>query len=155
AVLRLRFVHAGVAVSHEQVTGTNVKNTSSICRSYLVEEFIDTDTQEFVKYIHNGDAVPLLSHEDPYYDIADFLCFTQHVQYFKSGGAVFLSDYQGSQTLLTDPQIMTSPDIAKGTDIFGEGNVGTNFLKFPEQHVCNAYCKWFKLPLLKESEEQA
>ncbi|KAJ7670126.1 hypothetical protein DFH06DRAFT_1125517 [Mycena polygramma] len=124
-------------------------------RSYLVEEFIDTDTQEFVKYIHNGDAVPLLSHEDPYYDIADFLCFTQHVQYFKSGGAVFLSDYQGSQTLLTDPQIMTSPDIAKGTDIFGEGNVGTIFLKFPEQHVCNAYCKWFKLPLLKQSEEQA
>ncbi|KAJ6617309.1 hypothetical protein B0H10DRAFT_1948394 [Mycena sp. CBHHK59/15] len=119
-----------------------------VVQTYLVEEFIDTEAEEFVKYIHNGDTGPLLSQEDPFYDIADFLCFTQHVQYLKSSGLVFLSDFQ-------DPQIMTSPDIAKGTDIFGEGNVGAIFLKFLEQHVCSAYCEWFRLLLLKKSEEQA
>ncbi|KAJ7070249.1 hypothetical protein B0H15DRAFT_756137, partial [Mycena belliarum] len=92
---RLRFVHAGVAVAHEPVTGNNVANASSIRRTYLVEEFINTEAEQFVKYIHNGDAIPLLAKDDPFYDIADFLCFTQHVQYFKSGGLVFLSDFQG------------------------------------------------------------
>ncbi|KAJ7177076.1 hypothetical protein C8R46DRAFT_48284 [Mycena filopes] len=151
----LRFVHAGVAVAHDQVTGTNIANTSTIRRTYILEEFIDTATDDFVKYIHNGDAAPHLQSEDPLYDIAQFLCFTQHVQYFKTGGAVFLSDLQGSHNLLTDPQIMTSPEIAKGTDIFGEGNVGEIFLKFPEQHVCNMYCKWFELPALKVSDDGA
>ncbi|KAJ7429090.1 hypothetical protein FB451DRAFT_1071607, partial [Mycena latifolia] len=149
----LRFVHAGVVVVHEQVNGTNIANTSSVQRTYLVEEFINTGTepQEFVKFIHNGDAVPLLPPDDPLYGIAEFLCFTQHVQYFKSGGAVFLSDLQGSQTLLTDPQIMTSPEIANGTDIFGEGNVGKVFVEFPKQHICNQYCEWFELPPMKVS----
>ncbi|KAJ7788766.1 hypothetical protein B0H14DRAFT_3503813 [Mycena olivaceomarginata] len=31
------------------------------------------------------------------------------MQYFKTDGTVFVSDFQGSETLLTDPQIMTSP----------------------------------------------
>ncbi|KAJ7837778.1 hypothetical protein B0H14DRAFT_2589014 [Mycena olivaceomarginata] len=79
----------------------------------------------------------------------------------KSGNTVAI----GSETLLTDPQIMTSPydsyfippglclthiprKIAKGTNIFGEGNVGDVFEKFTEQHICNTYCKWFKLPVM-------
>ncbi|KAJ7488852.1 hypothetical protein FB451DRAFT_1552817 [Mycena latifolia] len=77
----LRFVHAGVAVVHEQVNGTNVANMSCVRRTYLVEGFIDTGTepQEFIKFIHNGDAVPLLPPDNPPYGIAEFLCFTQHV----------------------------------------------------------------------------
>ncbi|KAJ7832142.1 hypothetical protein B0H14DRAFT_3142965 [Mycena olivaceomarginata] len=142
---QLRFVHAGVAVSHDQAIGTNISKTTSIRRTYLVEEFINESSEGFVKFVHNGDASPLLDLDDPLYEIAEFLCFTQHVQYFKTDGTVFLSDLQGSASLLTDPQIMTSPKIADGRDIFGAGNVGNVFEKFPEQHICNTYCKWFKL----------
>ncbi|KAJ7796283.1 hypothetical protein B0H14DRAFT_3494993 [Mycena olivaceomarginata] len=117
-------------------------------RTYLVEEFINESSEGFVKFVHNGDANPLLDLDDPLYEIAEFLCFTQHVQYFKTDGTVFLSDLQGSASLLTDPQIMTSPKIADGRDIFGAGNVGNVFEKFPEQHICNTYCKWFKLPAM-------
>ncbi|KAJ7688834.1 hypothetical protein B0H17DRAFT_1135375 [Mycena rosella] len=126
---------------------------------------IDTDTEDFVKFIHNGDSVPLLNPDDPLYPIAEFLCFTQHVQYFKTDGTVFLSDLQGTGTWLTDPQIMASPygfvlspplnfnvryrEIGNGAEMFGEGNVGRVFVQFPEQHICNAYCDWFHLPSLK------
>ncbi|KAJ7214556.1 kinase-like domain-containing protein, partial [Mycena pura] len=142
----LRFVYAGVAVSHDQVLGNNTANTSSVRRTYLLEELIDTEAEDFVKFVHNGNALPLLEPEDPLYEIAQFLCFTQHVQYYKTEGAVFLSDLQGTKTLLTDPQIMTSPKISGDTNIFGEGNVGSVFEQFLEQHVCNHYCKWFELP---------
>ncbi|KAJ7598200.1 hypothetical protein C8J56DRAFT_1038979 [Mycena floridula] len=49
--------------------------------------------------MHPGDQV---------YNIAAFLCFSQHVQYLKTGGLAYISDYQGASDLLTDPQIMTS-----------------------------------------------
>lgn len=94
----LRFVHAGVAVAHDQVSGRRVADASSVHRTFLLEELIDTETEEFVKFIHNGSALPLLDPVDPLYKIAEFLCFTQHVQYLKSDGAVFLSDLQGTWT---------------------------------------------------------
>ncbi|KAJ6464870.1 hypothetical protein C8R45DRAFT_1174148 [Mycena sanguinolenta] len=72
---------------------------------------------------------------------------------------------KGSDLLLTDPQIMTYPyeclslhdnlsdpvsrKIADGKDIFGGGNVGSVFENLPQQHVCNAYCSWFNLPVMK------
>ncbi|KAJ6475575.1 hypothetical protein C8R45DRAFT_826983 [Mycena sanguinolenta] len=93
---QLRFVQAGVAVCHDQVTGTNISNTSSIKRTYLVEEFIEGGSDTFVKFVHNGDANPLLDAGDELYYIAEFLCFTQHLQYFKTNGTVFLSDPQGT-----------------------------------------------------------
>ncbi|KAJ7743742.1 hypothetical protein DFH07DRAFT_749804 [Mycena maculata] len=91
----LCFADVGVAVSHDQASGNNLANTSSLRRTYLMEELIDTDSEDFVKFVHNGNAVPLLAPEDPLYDIAQFLCFTQRIQYFKTDGAVFLSDLQG------------------------------------------------------------
>lgn len=84
----------GVAVSHDQVLGNNIANTSSICQRYLAEELIDTETEDFVKFIHNDKAMLLMAANDPLYDIVEFLCFTQHVQYFKT--AVFLLDLQGA-----------------------------------------------------------
>ncbi|KAK7012377.1 hypothetical protein R3P38DRAFT_2550082, partial [Favolaschia claudopus] len=143
----LRFVQAGVAISYE----TPAKNSSkaSIRKTYLLEEYIETNSDsEFVKFVHNGSAVPLLDIDDAWRWIADFLCFTQHIQYWKSGEMVFLSDLQGSDILLTDPQIMTSPKIAEGADLFADGNVGSVFKQIPDQHVCNQYCAWFKLPEL-------
>jgi hypothetical protein len=63
---------------------------------YLTEEVISTSgTHDFVKFIHNGDAAPR-EHLDPVInEIAEFLSFTQHAQYIKTGGQVYISDYQG------------------------------------------------------------
>ncbi|KAJ6488758.1 hypothetical protein C8R45DRAFT_827125, partial [Mycena sanguinolenta] len=63
---------------------------------YLVEEFIEGGSDTFVKFVHNGDANPLLDAGDELYYIAEFLCFTQHLDYFKTDGTVFLSDLQGT-----------------------------------------------------------
>ena len=80
------FVHAGVAIPHDQVVGANI---SSIRRTYLVEEFIDEELDGFVKFVHNDDANPLLDRDDPFYNIAEFLGFTRNVQYFKMEGPLF------------------------------------------------------------------
>ncbi|KAJ7318486.1 hypothetical protein DFH08DRAFT_714683, partial [Mycena albidolilacea] len=142
---KLRFVHAGVTVSHDQASGTNISNTCSIWRRYLVEEFIEDGLDGFTKFVHNGSANPLVDHNDPRFKIAEFLCFVQHMQHFKTDGTVFVSNFQGMCVLCLTH---IPSKIAKGTNIFGEGNVGDVFEKFPEQHICNTYCKWFKLPVM-------
>ncbi|KAJ7192034.1 hypothetical protein GGX14DRAFT_380515, partial [Mycena pura] len=105
----LRFVFGGVDVVHEVSQGATAGATTTICRAYLVDEFMPGGNSEFMKFVHNGNAVPWLDEDDPLYNLVQFLCFTQHVQYEKSGGLVFISDYQGcTSTLLTNPQIMSS-----------------------------------------------
>ncbi|KAJ7195314.1 hypothetical protein GGX14DRAFT_404019 [Mycena pura] len=110
--------------------GAPASATMTICRAYLVEEFMPWGNGEFMKFVQNGNTVPLLDEDYPLYNLAQFLRFTQHVQYEKSGGLGFISDYQGTSTLLTDPQIMSSPCILfpppaikteEGDDPFGEG----------------------------------
>ncbi|RXW22094.1 hypothetical protein EST38_g3761 [Candolleomyces aberdarensis] len=97
----------------------------SIRLGYLLEEKIEGN---FTKYIHN---------------VAEFLCFTQHVQYMKTGKLAFVSDYQGYGNLLTDPQILTHHDLSVST--FGKGNIAEGFIDFEAKHQCNRYCKWFEL----------
>ncbi|KAJ7229890.1 hypothetical protein GGX14DRAFT_383846 [Mycena pura] len=147
SILKIRFVRAGIAAAKDSTTS----NTSSLRRTYLLGEFINNPESEFVKFVHNGDTVPLLADDDPLYALAEFLCFTQHVQYTKSGGLIFISDYQvqhytGTEHLLTDPQIMSAPEVKtkEGKNIFGEDNVGSAFMRFPTEHICNKYCKWFE-----------
>ncbi|KAJ6466160.1 hypothetical protein C8R47DRAFT_1235093 [Mycena vitilis] len=145
----IRFVHAGVAILHEQGRQLNTSK-SAISRSYLVEELID-QRDGFYKFINNASAIPLPLPSTAGKSgaaVAEFLAFTQHVQYYKTGGMVYLSDLQGSTALLTDPQIMTTPNIGNGLEIFGDGNVPEAFKAFPEQHVCNHFCRWFELPAL-------
>ncbi|KAJ7473367.1 hypothetical protein FB451DRAFT_1367350 [Mycena latifolia] len=133
----VRFVRAGVAVVHEQATGPVI---NARARAYLIEELIDEEHDGFHKFINNGSAVPVLTANKSLSTLADFLSFTQHVQFYKTGGMVYISDLQGTTNLLTDPQIMTSPSIGDGVEIFGEGNVPAAFNAFKEQHVV-----WFKL----------
>ncbi|KAF8184291.1 hypothetical protein K438DRAFT_1766380 [Mycena galopus ATCC 62051] len=57
-------------------------------RTYLVEEFIEGGSDMFIKFVHNGDATPLLDADDEFYHNAEFLCFTQHLQYSKTDKAV-------------------------------------------------------------------
>ncbi|KAJ6459611.1 hypothetical protein C8R45DRAFT_1109479 [Mycena sanguinolenta] len=139
----VRFVHAGVAV---QLSGSVVPASSTIWRSYLIKEFIDEGQDGFHKFLNNGSAVPLLSKDNSVSALAEFLSFTQHVQYYKTKAMLYLSDLQGTTKVLTDPQIMTAPSIGDGIEIFGDGNLPAAFTAFPEQHICNKFCVWFELP---------
>jgi hypothetical protein len=37
--------------------------------------------------------------------------------------------------------------------MFGDGNIADAFLKFSNQHVCNHFCKWFRLPATEATVE--
>ncbi|KAF6745209.1 hypothetical protein DFP72DRAFT_824733, partial [Ephemerocybe angulata] len=128
AVPRLRFVANATSIS------------PSIRSSYMLEERIEGD---FIKYVHNDDPEPLLDPEDPEYNTAVFLCFTQHVQYIQTHKKAFISDYQGAGNLLTDAQIMTSDDF--GMEMFGPGNVKEGVRDFEAKHKCNRFCRWYDL----------
>jgi hypothetical protein len=96
-VPRVRFVDAGLAFAYGPAMHTSKagSKSSSARTGYLVEELIPGGADEFVKYIHNMDSNPLLNETDYGYDLALFFAFTQHVQYVKTGGLAFISDYQG------------------------------------------------------------
>ncbi|CAK5279828.1 unnamed protein product [Mycena citricolor] len=103
---KICFVEGGIALVHDSTVGKNIHAASSHGQTLVIEELIESP---FVKFVHNRAPVPYLAADHPLFYMADILCFTQHVQYEKSGGLVFISDYQGSKLLLSDPQIMTSP----------------------------------------------
>ncbi|KAG1879968.1 hypothetical protein F4604DRAFT_1922644 [Suillus subluteus] len=153
-VPRVRFVEAGLALCHNQGGSKPGAKTGSTRAVFLLEELIEGGDDMFVRFIHNMDANPLLDELDYGYDIAEFFVFTQHVQYVKTGKLAFISDYQGSTVLLTDPQILTHPSVSNGCDIFGEGNIEASVSKFEDQHACNEYCGWFGLEtFVKEAND--
>ena len=94
---------------------------------YLLEEVIGPSDGEFKKYINNTSAVPCIDSSDlKRKEIAEFLCFTQHIQMVVTKEMAFVSDQQGEYysitlpqlitnisaggySLLSDPQIITSP----------------------------------------------
>ena len=94
---RLRFVEAGLALAHSQPTKAPVKGKSSstLCGVYLLEEKIEGGSTVFTKFIHNMDCGPSLDEGEEGYGVAQFLAFTQHVQYIQTSKLVFISDYQG------------------------------------------------------------
>jgi len=147
----LRFVNGAVAFAQKEIdvshgTGTPISHRAV----YLLEELLQLKNKSsFEKYIHNANATPLQEEDEPGYETAVFLCFIQHMQFVKTHFQAYVSDFQGTGELLTDPQIMTNPDL--GVDLFGEGNVEKAFYKFPDQHVCNKYCQWFQLDKLAPS----
>jgi hypothetical protein len=104
---RLHFVEASLALSLDHTQpGHKSKSLTMPWAGYLVKELI---TNDFIKYIHNMDCNPML---DPYevgYEIAEFLACTQHIQFAKTGGLAFISDYQGGLEILSDPQVLTHP----------------------------------------------
>lgn len=118
---KFRFVHAALAVEQGK--------SSRDARAFLLEEEINEATEgKFRKYFNNTSPVPCHFSENTNANIlrADFLAFTQHLQFWKTGKLVFVADYQGTpippklsilsvislvggNTLLTDPQIITHP----------------------------------------------
>jgi hypothetical protein len=172
---RMRFVDAGIALAFSHHS-SNTQGTSNQAPTadvkagtfsavYLLEEPVTFDSpgnQSFTKFIHNKDCEPSLDDDEYGYDLAVFLAFTQHIQYAKTDGLAFVSDYQGSTELLTDPQILThrcvyfqlvliatfthhsclSSSVGDGNDLFGDGNIASMVDDFETKHVCNYYCKW-------------
>ncbi|KAG1721251.1 hypothetical protein EDB19DRAFT_1835594 [Suillus lakei] len=163
---RLRFVEAGLALSYSQAPRSDLNQKSKGCpprAGFLLEELIgDDDSRNFIKYIHNMDCNPLLDPDEFGYDIAAFLACTQHIQYAKTGGLAFISDYQGDAEILTDPQVLTHPTfslVSKGKNIFGDGNLEVEVSMFEEKHCCNDYCTWSgfgleRLPAVTVSAEE-
>ncbi|KAG9315505.1 hypothetical protein JVU11DRAFT_3120 [Chiua virens] len=116
---QLRFVDAGLICAYAErpnaPKGPRAPKPGAVSMMYLAEELImrdftdDPDHTEFIKFIHNGTATPRLEPGEIGFETAKFLAFTQHVQYTTTGGQVYISDYQGSTTVLSDPQILTHP----------------------------------------------
>jgi len=99
---RVRFVDAGLLLAYSDVSVVTTegasqaaKPTGTVSTVYLAEELIPTLDGDFVKYIHNSDAAPCSFLDRTEDEIAKFLAFTQHMQYVKTGGQVYISDYQG------------------------------------------------------------
>jgi hypothetical protein len=82
-VPQLRFVGAALAVAQSQAQDT-----------FLVEELIED--RPFVKYVNNNSAKPRNLADPDRARIARFLCFAQHVQWIRTSGLVYISDFQGS-----------------------------------------------------------
>ncbi|KAF9447703.1 hypothetical protein P691DRAFT_608972, partial [Macrolepiota fuliginosa MF-IS2] len=140
---RLRMVNGFICKSLKEISSAPGIGATSHCSAYLIEEHIGEAEHPFMKYINNSRAVPLVTERHPRYNTTIFLCFMQHVQYIYTERRVFISDFQGGETLLTDPQIITNPTL--GIGLFGQGNLSTAFTDFPLQHECNKWCKWFRL----------
>ncbi|KAG1741219.1 hypothetical protein EDD22DRAFT_786753 [Suillus occidentalis] len=140
AIPRVRFVEAGLALAFVQGPAVASKPASKTCpirACYLLEELIVGGDDVFLKFIHNMDANPLLDELDYGYDLAVFFSFTQHVQYVKTSGLAFISDYQG----------------VGGQDIFGDGNIEVAVTMFEAQHICNDYCEWAGLEKYRSQDE--
>ncbi|KAG1774739.1 hypothetical protein EV702DRAFT_1047491 [Suillus placidus] len=88
----VRFVEAGLALSYSQGSSKPTLKTGTARTAFLLEEVIEGD--DFTKFIHNMDPDPLLDPDQDGYEFALFLAFTQHIQYVKTGGLVYISDYQ-------------------------------------------------------------
>ena len=103
---QLCFVDAGLICAYAKrpnaPKGPRGLKPGTVSTMYLAEELIMCDpadnpdyTPAFIKFIHNGAAAPCLNPGDIGFETAEFLAFTQHVQYTTTGGQVYISDYQG------------------------------------------------------------
>jgi len=108
----LCFVDAGLLLAYSNAPATTkdsglllVKTSAIVSMMYLGKELIpiSSDGKDFVKYIHNGDAAPCDLLDPDMENIVQFLVFTQHIQYVKTGRQVYISDYQGIFVLILEP----------------------------------------------------
>ncbi|KAF5342866.1 hypothetical protein D9758_016101 [Tetrapyrgos nigripes] len=134
----LRFVNAALVIG---------KRTDGEQSVYMMEEIVGgAHGWSFYKYICNGTASPLIDMGTDQAAVeknrcARFLSFVQHVQFVETDGLAYTSDFQGDGNLLTDPQILTKPEL--GTNLFARGNVAFDSLF--TTHVCaeNEFCKHY------------
>jgi hypothetical protein len=93
---QLRFVRGAIAYAEKSLNNSSASPVAISHRAtYLLEELIPVD-EPFIKYIHNADAVPLQTPNEPGHEIGVFLCFIQHVQFVQTHGQAYISDFQGT-----------------------------------------------------------
>ncbi|KIK15798.1 hypothetical protein PISMIDRAFT_84359, partial [Pisolithus microcarpus 441] len=92
---RLRFVEAGLALAYASASKISTTSTGSVTGVYLLEEKIDCSNTKFTKFIHKVQYSSRLKPDHTGFHIAEFLVFTQHVQYIKTDGLAYIPDYQG------------------------------------------------------------
>ena len=92
-VPQMRYVEAGIAIQvYEDSEGAGPSRQNV----FLLEEFIDSEEPAwFVKYLNNSSAKPFKFNDEERSIRAEFLSFSQHVQFIETGGQAFLSDLQG------------------------------------------------------------
>lgn len=100
----LCFVDAGLLFAYAEHPNTSSElfsgkwKAGTLSSVYLTEKVIPhagSNTDNFVKFIHNANAALHELLDLAANKIAEFLLFIQHVQYAKTGGQVYISDYQG------------------------------------------------------------
>lgn len=82
---RMRFVEASLAI--ERVT-----SEFDEARAFLLEEVIGGDEGHFRKYLNNVSDAPVSFTNKDDEERAEFLAFSQHVQYFKTKKMAFVAD---------------------------------------------------------------
>lgn len=90
-----RFVDAGIALALKPLEEPGGAKATSYRAIYLLEERLPGASSNFVKYINNSNAIPILESDDPDYETAVYLTFIQHVQYQITHGLAYVSDFQG------------------------------------------------------------
>ncbi|KAJ3979928.1 hypothetical protein F5890DRAFT_1420575 [Lentinula detonsa] len=105
--------------------------------SFIIENHI---TGTWQKFIGNANAIPLMASGEEGYEHAQYMSFLQHIQFEKTRRLAYISDWQGNSdtTFLYLPRLTCDNRPA----LYGDGNVASAFLKFPEEHCCNRYCSW-------------
>ena len=84
---QFRFVTAGLAMTTFPSDNKEV---------FLIEELIRHEEDgPWRKYINNNSSHPCYFPDDKNRQRAEFLAFCQHVQYWRTGGLAFTSDFQG------------------------------------------------------------
>ncbi|KAG9084417.1 hypothetical protein FS749_005246 [Ceratobasidium sp. UAMH 11750] len=154
---QLKFVQIGVAKS----VSPGSSQSHGPEGGFLVEEYIPGE-QGFTRFISNNSAQCLSFPVQSYgFTVAQFCAFCQHVQWVLMEGRVFCTDWQGGlsgshneYSLLTDPQVMTHPDL--GGALFADGNVPEIFQQFPDEHDCagNVFCQFYQPGDLRAGAEQ-
>ena len=87
-----------------------IKNALAIVdtthNTYMVKEVIDEAVHgALVKYIGNGSVKPYEFLDGPAVYWAEFLAFSQHVQYLKTKGLAFIGDFQGVSNMRNYPYV--------------------------------------------------
>ncbi|KAJ7807944.1 hypothetical protein B0H13DRAFT_1928707 [Mycena leptocephala] len=136
---KMRFVEVAFATDGKQTDMDNGRQRTVL----LLEEVInETEEGPFRKFVNNRAPVPTTFKDQRNIDTAAFLAFTQHWQFKMTHGLAFVSDYQGGNSLLTDPQVMSDSKLG---DIFATGNIPSGCRDFASSHECNKYCDYFQI----------
>ncbi|KAJ3760083.1 hypothetical protein EV360DRAFT_40552 [Lentinula raphanica] len=130
----LRFVPAAITLLDS--------DGGSKSATFIVEDRINGIWQ---KYVGNANAKPVMHPDQPGYERAQYMCFLQHLQFEKTRGLAYISDWQGDSSISS-----SSSNLA----LYGEGNIPEAFKNFPKEHTCNDYCIWANLtpPILDEAK---